>query len=166
MARMNQFSVFLPNAPGELQKLCEHFKSASINILAISIQNAKNYVEELFRARERSGRRIALEASYRGVLKEAADSSVIRLVLAQPEQAEALLRDAGYALDIEPVIGVVLANRPSVLGELAGRFAQAGLNIDYVYGSVMSDAEASMFVLHVPDVEHGLRLCAEWESGR
>jgi hypothetical protein len=162
---MKQLSVFLPNAPGELEKLCEHLKGASINILAISIQNAKNYVEELFRARERSGRRIVLEASYRGVLKESSDYSVIRLVVAEPEQAEAVLRDAGYALDIEPVIGVVLANRPSVLGEVAGKFAQANINIDYVYGSAMDGAEASIFVIHVQNIDQGLALCADWQKG-
>jgi hypothetical protein len=166
MARVNQLSVFLLNAPGELQKLCEHLKGASVNILAISIQNAKNYVEELFRARERSGRRVVLEASYRGVLKESADYSVIRLVVAQPEPAEAVLREAGYTLDIEPVIGVVLPNRPSMLGEIAAKFAQASLNIDYVYGSVMERAEASVFVIHVPDIAKGLELCQDWERGR
>jgi hypothetical protein len=166
MARMKQLSVFLPNAPGELQKLCEQLKGASINILAISIQNAKNYVEELFRARERSGRRIVLEASYRGVLKESADHSVIRLVVAEPEKAEGVLREAGHTLDVEPVIGVVLANRPSVLGEVAGKFAQANLNIDYVYGSVLANAEASIFVIHVQDIDQGLMLCEDWQKGR
>ena len=166
MARMRQLSVFLPNAPGELQKLCDELKRASINILAISIQNAKNYVEELFRARERSGRRIVLEASYRGVLKEWSDHSVIRLVVAEPDKAEAMLREAGYTLDVEPVIGVVLANRPSVLGEVAGKFAEASVNIDYVYGSVLADAEASIFVIHVKDIEKGLGLCEDWQRSR
>jgi hypothetical protein len=166
MARMKQLSVFLPNAPGELEKLCQHLKAASLNILAISIQNAKNYVEELLRARERSGRRMVLEASYRGVLKESSETSIIRLVVADPEQAERVLRDAGYALDIEPVIGVVLANRPSVLGEVAGKFAQASINIDYVYGSVMDDAEASIFVIHVQDIDRGVALCEDWQKGR
>jgi len=164
MAKMNQISVFLPNTPGELLKLCGHLTQESINVLAISIQNAKDYVEELFKARERSGRREVLEEAYRGVLQESAAYSVIRLVVSRPEVAEQLLRRSGYSVDVEPVICVVLSNRPSVLGELAGSFAQAKLNIDYVYGSVMSDAQQSMFVVHVQDIEKGLALCKAWDK--
>jgi len=161
MAKTNQISVFLPNTPGELLKLCDHLKSENVNILAISIQNAKDYVEELYRARERSGRRIVLAESYRGVLRESSDYSVIRLVVDQPKEAEEILHRAEYAVDIEPVICLTLTNKPGVLGEVAGKFAQANINIDYVYGSVMKDAKESLFVVHIPDIDKGLGLLKE-----
>ena len=47
------------------------------------------------------------------------------------------------------------------LGEIAGKFAEAQINIDYVYGSVMGDAEESIFVVHIPDIERGLSLFEE-----
>jgi hypothetical protein len=162
MAKTNQISVFLPNTPGELLKLCNHLKGENTNILAISIQNARDYVEELFKARERSGRRIVLAESYRGVLRESSDFSVIRLVVDQPEKAEKILQDAEYTVDVEPVICLTLRNKPGVLGEVAGKFAQANMNIDYVYGSVMGDAAQSIFVLHIPDIENGLHLFKDW----
>ncbi len=158
MPKRNQISVLLPNTPGELLKLCEHLEGENINILAISIQNAKDYVEELFKARERSGRRIVLAESYRGVLRESSDYSVIRLLVDQPEKAEKVLHDAEYTVDTEPVICLTLTNKPGVLGEVAGRFASANINIDYVYGSVLEDAEKSLFVVHIPDIEKGLSL--------
>ena len=160
MAKTNQISVFLPNTPGELLKLCDHLSGENINILAISIQNAKDYVEELFKARERSGRRIVLAQNYRGVLRESSDYSVIRLVLDQPERAERILQNASYAVDVEPVICIRLKNEPGVLGEIAGKFAQANINIDYVYGSAQEEAQESIFVVHVPDIEKGLGLFA------
>jgi hypothetical protein len=158
MAKTEQLSVFLPNTPGELLKLCNYLKEETINILAISIQNAKDYVEELFRARERSGRRIVLAESYRGVLRESSDYSVIRLVVDQPERGEQALLAADYAVDVEPVIYVRVANKPGALGEIAGRLTKADINIDYVYGSAMEEADESIFVLHVPDIEKGLGL--------
>jgi hypothetical protein len=158
MAKTKQISVFLPNTPGELLKLCDYLKGENANILAISIQNARDYVEELFKARERTGRRIVLEESYRGVLRESSDYSVIRLVVEQPEKAEKILRSAEYTVDIEPVICLTLKNKPGALGEVAGKFAQANINIDYVYGSVMEDAKESLFVVHIPDIEKGLGL--------
>jgi hypothetical protein len=158
MAVTNQISVFLPNTPGELLKLCDHVRSKNVNILAISIQNAKDYVEELFKARERSGRRIVLAENYRGVLRESSDYSVIRLVVDQPEHTEKVLRNAEYAVDVEPVICVRLRNKPGVLGEIAGKFSEANINIDYVYGSAMEEAEESLFVIHISDIERGMRL--------
>ena len=53
MAEGKQVSVILKNEPGELARLSEIFERNNINILAISIQNAKNFLMELFRAREK-----------------------------------------------------------------------------------------------------------------
>ncbi len=158
MPKANQFSVFLPNHPGELLTLCSLLRANGVNILAMSIQNARDYVQELFRARERSGRRMVLAQSYQGVLKESAEFSVIRMVLEPQEGAEAILEGAGYTLDVEPVICLYLSHRPGTLEEVARRFADHGINIDYVYGSAMSRDERALFVCHVPDPEAGLAL--------
>ncbi len=83
---------------------------------------------------------------------------MIRLVVDQPKKAEQILHRAAYAVDIELVICLTLTNKPGVLGEVAGKFAQANINIDYVYGSVMEDAKESLFVVHIPDIDKGLQL--------
>lgn len=156
MPKADQVSVFLPDHPGELLKLCSLLRANGVNILAMSIQNARDYVQELFRARERSGRRMVLAQSYQGVLKESAEVSVIRMVL--DPNAEDILSEAGYTLDVEPVICLYLSHRPGTLEEVARRFADHGINIDYVYGSAMSRDERALFVCHVPDLEAGLAL--------
>lgn len=101
---------------------------------------------------------MVLAESYRGVLRESSDYSVIRLIVDQPERAEQILRLAEYAIDIEPVICLTLAHEPGVLGEIAGKFAEANINIDYVYGSALDDAQKSLFVVHIPDIEKGVSL--------
>jgi hypothetical protein len=45
--RKNQLSVILTNALGELSKLCDVVKTSNNNILAMSIQNAKDSLKEL-----------------------------------------------------------------------------------------------------------------------
>ena len=59
METKTQLSVILTNAPGELAKLCDVLKGENVNILAMSIQNAKDSVKELYNMREKTGRRIA-----------------------------------------------------------------------------------------------------------
>jgi hypothetical protein len=153
MERKTQLSIILVNTPGELAKLCEILGESGINILAMNIQNAKDAVKELLKIREKTRRRIALAESYRSILKDSADYSIIRILVDKPEEAERKLTELEYLLDSEPILVLTLINKPGMLGEVAKRLGEAGINIDYTYGSVMKDAEKSIFILHVADIE-------------
>jgi hypothetical protein len=139
MEKRTQLSVILKNAPGELSKLCDLLKAANINILGMSIQNAKDSVKELYKMREKTGRRIALAESYRGILKDSSDYSLIRLLVDHPVQGEKVLVEAKHLVDTEPVLVFKLVNQPGMLGRVAKRFREAKVNIDYIYGSAMED---------------------------
>jgi len=149
MEKRVQLSVILTNAPGELAKLCDVLKGADVNILAMSIQNAKDSVKELFNMREKTGRRIALAESYRGILKDSSDYSLIRLLVDKPAEAEKALLHANHLIDMEPILVFRLVNQPGMLGRVAKRFGEANVNIDYIYGSAMEDAKESIFVVHI-----------------
>ncbi len=151
MDKGTQFSVILNNAPGELSKLCDALKAARVNILAMSIQNAKDSVKELFNIREKTGRRIALAESYRGILKDSSDYSLIRLFVDKPTEAERAFVKAKFLIDKEAVMVFRLANQPGMLGQVAKRLGEAGVNIDYIYGSAMKEAEDSIFIVHVAE---------------
>jgi hypothetical protein len=144
-----QLSVILTNAPGELSKLCDVLKAANINILGMSIQNAKDSVKELYNMREKTGRRIALAESYRGILKDSSDYSLIRLLVDQPMEGEKVLAKANHLVDTEEVLVFKLMNQPGILGRVAKRFGETKINIDYIYGSAMEDAKESIFIVHI-----------------
>jgi len=151
MEKKVQLSVILKNAPGELSKLCDVLKTANINILGMSIQNAKDSVKELYKMREKTGRRIALAESYRGILKDSSDYSLIRLLVDQPVEAEKVLLKANHLVDTEQVIVFRLVNQPGILGRVAKRFGETDINIDYIYGSAMEDAKESIFIVHIAE---------------
>jgi hypothetical protein len=149
--RETQLIAFLRNVPGELAKMSELLQVHDVNILGMSIQNAEDYLRGLFKAREITGRRIAAAANYGSVMRDSEDYSVIRLVVEheQTDDAIKILREAGYIIETTPVLMVLLKNSPGALAAIARTFAQAAINIDYVYGSAMSDSEKALFVLHV-----------------
>ena len=153
MEKQTQLSVILNNSPGELSKLCDVLKAANINILGMSIQNAKDSVKELYKMREKTGRRIALAESYRGILKDSSDYSLIRLLVDQPIEAEKVLLKANHLLDKEPILVFRLVNQPGILGRVAKRFGETNINIDYIYGSAMEDAKESIFIVHVAEAD-------------
>jgi len=151
MEKRVQLSVILTNTPGELSKLCDVLKGADINILGMSIQNAKDSVKELYNMREKTGRRIALAESYRGILKDSSDYSLIRLLVDKPADAEKALVKSKHLLEKDHVLVFKLANQPGILGKVAKRLGEAKVNIDYIYGSAMEDAKESIFVVHIAE---------------
>jgi hypothetical protein len=153
MERRTQLAIILINTPGELAKLCDVLSTSNINILAMNIQNAKDAVKELFKIREKTRRRIALAESYRGILKDSSDYSIIRILVDKPEEAERKLTELEYLLDSEPVLVFTLINKPGMLGQVAKKLGEARINIDYTYGSAMEDAEKSIFILHVSEID-------------
>lgn len=163
MERKIQLSVILTNAPGELAKLCDVLKAGDVNIVAMSIQNAKDSVKELYNMREKTGRRIALAESYRGILKDSSDYSLIRLLVDHPVEAEKALLKANHLLDKEPVLVFRLLNQPGMLGRVAKIFGEADINIDYIYGSAMEDAKESIFIAHIadPDFDRAKKLLSD-----
>jgi len=151
MEKKTQLSVILTNAPGELSKMCDVLKAANINILAMSIQNAKDSVKELFNMREKTGRRIALAESYRGILKDSSDYSLIRILVDNPKKAEEELLKSKHLVSRDHVLVFKLLNKPGMLGRVAKRFGEANVNIYYIYGSTTEDCQDAMFIVHIPD---------------
>ncbi len=155
MEKKIQISVILTNAPGELAKLCDILKASNINILAMSIQNAKDSVKELYNMREKTERRIALAESYRSILKDSSDYSLIRLLVDKPLEAEKVLLQASHLIDKEEVLVFRLVNQPGMLGRVAKRLGEANINIDYIYGSAMEEAKESIFIVHIAKEDMG-----------
>ena len=93
MKKEKQLSVFLRNVPGELGRLADLIGRSNINILAMFIQNAADYIQEMFEARGKSIKRTASAASYGSVIKEAKEYSLVRVVVDKTEKAISALRE-------------------------------------------------------------------------
>jgi hypothetical protein len=153
-----EISLFLRNAPGELGKLASTLSEAGINIDAMTIQDASEYVQALFRGRGKSLKRIAPAASYGSMQKDSADYALIRLLVDHTDRAVDLLSKADYLFDIMPVIALEIDNKPGTLAEMAKKFGEDGININYVYGSALPGADKSLFVFCPEDIELAARI--------
>jgi hypothetical protein len=156
-----EISLFLKNVPGELGRLAGMFAESGINIDAMTIQDASAYVQKLFQARGKSLKRIASVASYNSMRKDSAQFALLRLLVNDTDRAMDLLSQNEYTFDILPVIAVQLDNRPGILADLATRFGQEGININYVYGSVSSPEEKCLFVFCPEDIDLAAKIFKE-----
>ena len=157
MKKDKQLSVFLRNVPGELGRFADLMGKSNINILAMFIQNAADYIYEMFEARGKSIRRTASAASYGSVIKEAKEYSLIRVVVDRPEKALKLLNQANYRVTSSEVLVMRLDNRPGKLSTVSERFGDANININYVYGSGALNAKTALYVFSVPNVGRALK---------
>ncbi|MGD1969515.1 MAG: amino acid-binding protein [Desulfobacterales bacterium] len=153
-----EISLFLRNVPGELGRLAAMFGEAGINIDAITIQDASAYVQELFKARGKSLKRIASAASYNSMRKDSVEFALIRLLAGDTDKAVELLSQNDFIFDVMPVIALELENRPGELASISSKFGEEGININYVYGSVSSPDEKCLFVFCPEDIEKASKI--------
>jgi hypothetical protein len=153
-----EISLFLKNVPGELGKLATMLAEAGINIDALTIQDASEYVQGLFKARGKSLKRIAPAASYGSMQKDSADFALIRLLVTDTDKAIDLLSKGDYLFDIMPVIALEIENKPGTLAQMAKEFGEEGININYVYGSALPKGKKSLFVFCPEDIELAARI--------
>lgn len=153
-----EISLFLQNVPGELGKLTTTLFHAGINIDALTIQDASQYVQELFRGRGKSLKRIAPAASYGSMKKDSAEFALIRLLVNQTDKAVDLLAEGDYIFDVMPVIALIIDNEPGTLAKMAEKFGKEGININYVYGSAIPGDSKSLFIFSPEDIEEAAKL--------
>ena len=156
-----EIQLFLENVPGELGKLAELLSNQGINIDALTIQDASAYVQELFKARGKSLKRVAPAASYGSMQKDSADYALIRLLVDQTDKTIDLLSKGGYLYDIMPVIALVINNEPGTLAKMAKKFGEEGININYVYGSALPGEEKSLFIFSPEDIDLAAQIFKE-----
>ena len=153
-----EISLFLKNVPGEMGKLAQLLGENDINIDALTIQDASEYVRKLFLARGKSLKRIASSSSYQSMNKDSAEHALVRLLVDQTDKAVNLLAEKGYVFDIMPVIALEVENKPGKLASITQEFVSNNININYLYGSALSENEKYLFVFSPENLEQAAEI--------
>jgi hypothetical protein len=121
--RIKQVSVFVGNETGRLVDMLEPITRSGINILALSVADS-------------------------------ADFGIVRLVASDTEAAVRALHDAGFTLRVNEVLSYEMPNVPGgLLKGVAEPLARAGINLEYFYAFVQSEAGKATVVLKVDDLD-------------
>ena len=80
----------------------------------------------------------------------------VRLLVDNPDKAKDALKAAKIRFSEEEAIAIELDNRPGALGEVAGKLAQAKINIKYGYATTSEGSARATVILAVPNVTKAL----------
>lgn len=126
--RIKQVSVFVGNETGRLVDMLNPLFRNQINIHALSVADS-------------------------------ADFGIVRMVVSDTEGAVKALHDAGFTLRVNEVLTYEMPNSPGgLLESVAEPLAKAGINLEYFYAFVQSEAGKATVVLKVSDLERAERV--------
>ena len=80
-------------------------------------------------------------------------TGALRMVVDNPLHAAGALREQHYQVEERDVLYTTVPNEPGALGRIVKSVAEAGINLEYVYGSGIDRVPMVAVVLGVPDAQ-------------
>lgn len=81
-----------------------------------------------------------------------------RMYVSDPQGAVKALQDNGYQAELREALRETMPNRRGALMELTQKLGNAGINIDYMYGSMLETQAQGIVILEVDQPELALQI--------
>ncbi|MDR0441502.1 MAG: ACT domain-containing protein [Candidatus Accumulibacter sp.] len=91
-------------------------------------------------------------------IADKAEFGVLRFLADSPTQALALLKRNGWVASKTPVISVKMANRPGSLAKILKIFADADVQVEYMYAFLAQEEGQAYVVFRVEEPESAAKL--------
>lgn len=91
-------------------------------------------------------------------IADAAEYGILRCIVAKPDKAAAILREAGYIVRQTNVLGVCVPDCPGGLCEILKVLAAAGISVEYLYSFVRRREGVALLIFHLSDIQKGAEI--------
>jgi hypothetical protein len=82
----------------------------------------------------------------------------LRIVATPQATAKKVLDGLGLRYQEEEVLAVRVSDRPGALGKITRKLADAGINIEYAYGSIVKGESRALIIIKVADAKKAAEL--------
>lgn len=89
---------------------------------------------------------------------DTSDFGILRLIVDNPEEAVAALKEAGMTVSITDVIGVGIDDKPGAFAKAVKVLSDADINIEYMYAFISRTKGKAYVIIRVEDVEKGIEV--------
>jgi len=90
-----------------------------------------------------------------------AESSVVRLVVNDPDRAERVLETFGFTFEVQPVLAVEVPCHPAGMNAIVKPLMDAEINIHYIYTTIERIGKETILILGVDDHEQAAEILRE-----
>jgi hypothetical protein len=90
-----------------------------------------------------------------------AESSIVRLVVNDPDRAEKVLDTFGFNFEVEPVLAVEVPCHPAGMNAIVKPLMAADINIHYIYTTIERIGKETILILGVDDHEEAAEILKE-----
>lgn len=98
-------------------------------------------------------------------IADTTDFGILRLIVDKPEEANSILRTAGFMVSETAVIAVEVPDRPGGLADILATLGLAGINIEYLYAFIGQSFGKAQVIFRVDDSDKAISVLHEKRSG-
>ncbi len=91
-------------------------------------------------------------------IADTADFGILRMIVDKPEEGMKVLKTAEFTAKLTDVIGIILDDKPGGLNKVMDIFNRDGVNIEYLYSSLINEKDSVVIIFKVEDIDHGLKI--------
>lgn len=86
-------------------------------------------------------------------LADTSEFGILRLIVDQPDLAQTVLRENGFAVKMTQVVAVAMEDLPGGLGAILHSIAKASVSVEYMYAFVGKQDGKAVVVLRTSDLD-------------
>lgn len=121
--------------------------------ISIFLENRAGRLAEVIHAL--AGARINIRALS---LTDTSDFGILRLIVHDPEKAQAVLREKGFTFGPASVVAVEIPDRPGGLDSLLQLLSTASINVEYMYDFVQKAKDSAVVIFRFDRVDEAIDL--------
>lgn len=91
-------------------------------------------------------------------IADTTDFGILRLIVNDPDQAFAVLKEGGFTATVTDVIAVEVPDQPGGLAGVLAVLQDAGINIEYLYAFLQKATSAALVVFRVEQLDHAVNI--------
>jgi len=97
-------------------------------------------------------------------LADTADFGILRIIVNRPSYALEILSDAGFLVKSNPVLAVVINDKPGGLVRILRILSDAGVDIEYTYAFVTHSHDKAYVILRVDNNDAAVKILEKCDT--